>query len=245
MKYIDTHAHLSSAYYKNIEEVKKIYEQSINLGVEVIINVATDMKSSRMVVNDKEHFPFTHPAVGVHPLDLHTEKIDYKELEHLAENESVVAIGEIGLDKHYEKSPSIEEQIESLKKQFDIALRVKKPVILHIREAFDEIFEILDEPAYKDLTGVVHTFPGNLEQAQKFIKHGFMISFSGIITFKNADKVRHVAANIPINYIMSETDSPYLTPVPKRGQRNYPLNVIFVVKWISKMPEYTCSRNGK
>ena len=235
MKYIDTHAHLSSEFYNSITEVKEIYQKSVDVGVTAIINVATNMESSRMVVSDKSTLPLTHPAVGIHPLDIENDDVDYKELENLASNSAVVAIGEIGLDLFHTDAPSIEKQKIALMKQFDIALRVQKPVLIHVRDAFNELFEILNMPQYKKLTGLVHTFSGNLEQASFLIKRGFKLSFSGIITFKNAEKTREVIAKIPASAILSETDSPFLTPVPKRGQRNYPLNVIFVVNEIAKI----------
>jgi len=235
MKYIDTHAHLSSEYYNSIAEVKEIYQKSVDVGVTAIINVATNMESSRMVVADKNTLPLTHPAVGVHPLDIEDDDVNYEELESLASNPNVVAIGEIGLDLYHTDAPSIKKQKEALMKQFDIALSVNKPVLVHVRDAFKELFEILDMPKYKNLRGLIHTFSGDLEQAERLIKKGFKLSFTGIITFKNAQKAREVVSKIPANAILSETDSPFLTPVPKRGQRNYPLNVIFVVKEIARI----------
>lgn len=235
MKYIDTHAHLSSKYYSSIGEVKEIYQKSIDVGVGAIINVATNMVSSRMVVSDKAHFPLTYPAVGIHPLDIDNDDVDFAEIETLAGNPSVVAIGEIGLDLFHKDAPSMNSQIIALKKQFDIAMRVSKPVLIHVRDAFPELFKVLKLPQYKNLTGLIHTFSGNIEQARFLIDRGFKLSFSGVITFKNAKEVREVISQIPINSILSETDSPFLTPVPKRGQRNYPLNVIFVVAELAKI----------
>ena len=235
MKYVDTHAHLSSEFYKNAIEVKEIYDKSVEVGVHAIINVATNMESSRMVISDKSNFPLTYPAVGIHPMDIEADDVDYAELETLAFNEHVVAIGEIGLELFHKTAPPIEKQRIALMKQFDIALKVNKPVLIHVREAFDELFKILEMPKYSKLKGLVHTFSGNVEQANWLIKRGFKLSFSGVITFKHAEKVREVISSIPIDSILSETDSPFLTPVPKRGQRNYPLNVIFVVTEIARI----------
>ena len=235
MKYIDTHAHLSSEFYKTAIEAKEIYNKSVEVGVHAIINVATNMESSRMVISDKSNFPLTYPAVGIHPMDIEADDVDYEELETLAANKHVVAIGEIGLELHHKTAPSIEKQKIALMKQFDIALRVQKPVLIHVREAFQELFEILKMPEYSKLKGLIHTFSGNVEEANWLIQKGFKLSFSGVITFKHAEKVREVISSIPINAILSETDSPFLTPVPKRGQRNYPLNVIFVVAELARI----------
>jgi TatD DNase family protein len=235
MKYIDTHAHLSSEFYKSIGEVKEIYQKSVDVGVQAIINVATNMTSSRMVIADKAILPLTYPAVGIHPLDIEADDVDFAELETLASKPVVVGIGEIGLDLYHKTAPSIEKQKVALMKQFDIALRVSKPVIIHVRDAFDELFEVLEMPKYAKLKGLIHTFSGNVEQAKKLTNMGFKLSFSGVITFKNAEMTRKVIASIPSTSLLSETDSPFLTPVPKRGQRNYPLNVIFVVAEMAKI----------
>ncbi|MBZ4665601.1 TatD family hydrolase [Mahella sp.] len=227
---IDTHAHLDDARFD--EDREHVIQQIRQDGLDCVINPGADMVSSRKAVELAHAYEFIYAAVGVHPQDAeHLNDVDLAELERLAKDDRVVAIGEIGLDYHYDE-PGRDVQKVCFESQLKLADRAGKPVIIHDRDAHGDMMNILKSRG-KNQKGVLHCFSGSVEMAEECLKLGFLISFTGNITFKNARRLIDVVKAIPIELIMIETDSPYLSPEPHRGQRNYPGNVRYVAEKIA------------
>lgn len=230
---IDSHAHLDSSQFKeDLDEVMKKIEES---GVELVINPAANMSSSRKIVELVKKYTLLYGAVGVHPHDTTDMKEkDLSEIKELAKKEKIVAIGEIGLDYYYDHSPR-DIQKKMFIEQIKIAKELKLPIIVHEREAAKDVYDIIREENTEELKGVIHCFSGSLEMALEYIKLGFYISFGGPVTFKNAKKAKLVVSEAPIENILVETDSPYLTPTPYRGKRNDSTYLKYIVEEISKL----------
>lgn len=235
---IDTHAHLDFPDYK--AEVTAVLRRATKAGVGKIINIGTNFASSKKSVEIARQNPEVYAAVGLHPdsandLDLETRSF----LTSLAGQRKVVAIGEIGLDYYYLKRssqfaryPKREEQILCLEQMMDLAIELRLPVIIHCREAEADLLSILK--SYKDnLQAVMHCFSGDYEFAKKIIDMGFLISFTGNITFKGNSQAIDVIEKIPLGSMMLETDCPFLAPEPHRGERNEPAYVVEVAKRIA------------
>ena len=233
---IDTHAHLGDEKYHGI--IEKIIQGAIENKVEIIINPGTDLKSSIECVELSSKYPFIYAAVGIHPHEVRTTENDsYEKITELAKNSKVVAIGEVGLDYYYEYTPR-DEQIIAFEKQIEIGKEMDLPLIIHSRDAHKDTFDILEK--YKgDIEGVVHSYSGSWDMAKKYLDLGLYLSFSGTITFKNARKLPEVVSRMPIERLLIETDSPYLTPVPHRGKINDPSYVEYVARKISDIRECT------
>lgn len=217
MKFVDTHAHLNSAAF--LPDVDAIIAQSLE-GLEYVVDVATDRPTAERSLEISARNPRVFSTVGVHPHD--ASKYDDAALEALyplADRAKVVALGEMGLDYHYNFSPA-DDQRRVFRHQVGEAVKRDKPVVVHIRDAFDDAFTILSEGKPR---GVLHCFTGTWEQAKVALDMGLFISLSGVVTFKNADGLREVAAKVPADRLLLETDCPYLTPHPHRNQkRNAP-----------------------
>lgn len=241
--FIDTHCHLDLKDFKH--EVASVLSRAKQSGVEKLINVGVDAKSSKDSVDLARRYPEIYAAVGIHPDASDTLNIEIQgELMELVQHEKVVAIGEVGLDYYFIKRsskyahyPSREQQIFCFEQMLDLALETKLPVIVHSREADADLLAILK--SYKGaLRGVIHCFSGDYSFAEKIIDLGFAVSFTGNITFKNAKPdLLHAIKRIPIGSIMVETDSPLLSPEPFRGKRNEPANVIEVARKIAEIKE--------
>lgn len=229
MYYIDSHAHITSEFYSDIE---KIIENSKKENVLKIINCADDINSSYEIIKLQSKYPnIFYGAIGIHPENVSKiNDTDVQKLEQLIKTNKVYAIGEIGLDYHYD-SYEKENQIKILKKQLFLAKKYNLPVIIHSRDANKDIIEILKK--FK-LKGVFHSFKGTKMEAYEIIKMGFVIGINGIITFKNAEEERKVLKDIPLDKIILETDSPFLTPNPFRKLKNEP-------KYISNIGKYVAS----
>jgi TatD DNase family protein len=224
---IDTHTHLDFDRFD--DDRAEVIESAYQQGVEKIINVGADMKSSRNSVRLAQDYDFIYASVGIHPHDAKTYSSgDYQELQDLAKQEGVIAIGEIGLDYHYDNSPRQKQQ-EIFKKQLELAIEVDLPVVIHSRDAREDTIRILKEYA-TDLTGVLHCYGYDLLTAKEVFDLGLYISFGGIITFNSTSEVRKMIKQLPLDKIILETDAPYLTPEPYRGQRNEPKYVKEVAK---------------
>lgn len=177
-------------------------------------------------------------SVGIHPMADKDEILDTVYLKKLACNKKVVAIGETGLDYYYNKGDTDWQQ-ERFCQHINVAVDVDKPIIVHTRDAADDTLRILREQNAEKCRGVIHCFTDSMEFADDAMELGFMISFSGIITFDNADKLREVARNIPEEYLLIETDSPYLAPKPYRGKQNWPAHVSRVAQMIAELRNTT------
>ena len=217
MRLFDTHAHYDSGAFNadRLEVLASMPEQ----GVELILNPGCDFESSKAAVGLAEIFPFVYAAVGVHPSDCEgfsQETVDA--LRALAGRPKMRAIGEIGLDYYWKDNPPKEFQKEVFHSQMELAEELSLPVIIHDREAHADCLEVVR--AHPNVTGVYHCYSGSLEDAKTLVKLGWMLSFTGVVTYKNARRALEVIDWLPMDRIMIETDAPYLTPEPFRGQRN-------------------------
>lgn len=229
--YFETHAHYDDKKFD--EDRNEILNSLKENNIKYVVNVGADMKSSYDSVKLSQEYDFIYASVGVHPHEARNMKEeDYKTLEQWLQYDKVVALGEIGLDYYYDFSPR-EVQREVFKKQLKICENITKPVIIHSRDANQEVFDIIKESKVRK--GVIHAFSGSLEMALEYIKLGFFIGVGGVLTFKNANKLVNVVENIPLEHILIETDSPYLSPVPLRGTRNNSQNLKYIVEKISEI----------
>lgn len=229
MKLVDTHCHLDSEEYKDdLESVLNMVEKEM----EYCVNIGCDMESCKDSINLAQKYDYIYATVGIHPIYISkiTEE-DMRLLESYLSLDKVVAIGEIGLDYHWMKD-SKDVQKEWFRRQMDLARKYNKPVVIHSREAMEDTLEILKE--YPDVKGVIHCYPGSLESAKEIIDR-YYLGIGGVLTFKNAKKMVDVVKGIPLDRMVLETDSPYLTPVPHRGERNTPINVKYVAEKIAEI----------
>jgi TatD DNase family protein len=221
--WIDTHCHLNDPDFE--ADCPDVIAGALEAGVGRMIVAGYDLESSRRAVELAGLYEPVYAAVGIHPHDAKVwgDNIEV-ELRELLTGRKVVGLGEIGLDYHYNYS-SKEEQLRAFREQLQIAKEVDKPVIIHNREAHHDTLQVLTEVKPGSAGGVLHCFAGSGETAIQCLALGFYISFAGPLTFPNADKLRQVAAGIPLDRILVETDSPYLSPHPLRGRRNEPARV--------------------
>lgn len=227
--FIDTHCHLFDEYYNNIDELINKYKKS---GIKRIIVSGVDMKSNMEVLELVNKYDIVYGSIGFHPTEL--SDFSYNNLEWLEEHindNKIVAIGEIGLDYHYDDTDK-DKQCEILKRQLDIAQKYNKPIIFHNRDAIGDTYNILKE--YK-LKGSIHCYSGSVEMAREFTKLGYMIGVGGVITYKNSKVLKEVVKDIDLSYILLETDAPYLSPEPYRGKKNESSNLIEIVRVIADL----------
>lgn len=212
--YIDTHCHISSEYYDDIPSLINKIKSS---GIKRIIVNGTDMKSNIEVIDLVKKYDIVYGAIGFHPTELDNFKDeDLLWLDENIDNDKIVAVGEIGLDYHYDNTNK-DKEIYVFKKQLEIAKKHNKPVIVHSRDAIKDTYNILKDSG---VGGSIHCFSGSLEMAIEFIKIGFLIGVGGVATYKNAKNIVNVINNIDLEYILLETDAPYLTPEPYRKYKN-------------------------
>lgn len=228
----DSHAHLDDGRFDKDRD--RILANAKENGIEYILNPGADLNTSLRAVNLAEKYNMIYAAVGVHPHDVKDMDEDTIEvLRALSNKEKVVAIGEIGLDFYYDHSPR-DEQRKWFRRQIELAKEVNLPIIIHDRDAHEETFNILKEYDVGSLGCVMHCYAGSVEMAREYIKMGVYISLAGPVTFNNARKTYDVAREIPLEWLLIETDSPYLTPTPYRGKRNEPAYVKFVAEKIAE-----------
>ncbi len=233
---IDSHAHLDDERFKgDTEAIIGNFEKD---NLELVVNIGADLRSSKNSVELAKQHENIYATVGVHP---HSSKeMDenmLEELRELAKEEKVVAIGEIGLDYHYDNSPR-DIQKKWFRAQIELAKELDLPISVHSREATQDVFDIISEEAEDGkLRGVIHCFSDSVEIAREYLKLGFYISLGGPVTFKNAKTPKEVAKEVPLDRLLIETDSPYLTPEPHRGKRNEPANVRYVAEKIANLRE--------
>lgn len=254
----DTHAHLNFEAFEN--DWRETAKRALEAGIK-IINVGSNLKTSKKAVEIAEEFPEgVYAAVGLHPIHVLDEEVDIKEYKKLAAHPKVVALGEIGLD-YYRMPTSIRSEgasgvagrrqtkspveIKNLQKEIllkflKLSAEKKLPVIIHCREAHPDLIQLLEnfnKPAGSDARGVMHCFSGGWDEARRYLNLGFLISFTGVITFAHYEG--ETLAKVPLNKIMVETDCPYLTPEPHRGTRNEPLYVEFVAREVARVKNET------
>ncbi|MCR3921008.1 MAG: TatD family hydrolase [Firmicutes bacterium] len=233
MHFIDTHAHLTDPRFQ--EDYLAVVERARTAGVTTIINVAYDVPSSRAVVALAEQTKDFYAAIGIHPHDAKTaSEAAWQELRKLATRNKVVAVGEIGLDYYYNHS-SVAEQASALRSQVRLARELSLPIIIHDRDAHEDVLTILREEKAGEVGGVMHCFSGDWDFAQRCLELGFYISLAGPVTFKKPGDLPRVAQKVPLARLLIETDSPYLAPVPCRGKRNEPAHVVHVAKMVAQL----------
>ncbi|CAG9610123.1 TatD family hydrolase [Pseudoneobacillus rhizosphaerae] len=233
----DTHAHLNADQYK--EDLHEVMKRAKEAGVSNIVVVGFDTLTINRAVELAEAHDYIYACVGWHPVDaIDMTDDDLKWIEELANHPKVVAIGEMGLDYHWDKSPH-DIQKDVFRKQIRLAKKVKLPIVIHNRDATADIVEILREEGAAEVGGIMHCFSGSVEIAKECLDMNFYISLGGPVTFKNAKKPKEVALEIPLDKLLIETDCPYLTPHPYRGQRNEPSYVKLVAEQIAEIKGVT------
>ena len=231
MPIFDTHAHYDSGSFNADREA--VLASLPVAGVGLVVDPGCDVPSSRAAVALAERFPHVYAAVGIHPEDCAgCTDDDFDTIRTLCAHEKVVAIGEIGLDYYWKENPPREFQEQVFRRQIELALELDLPVIVHDREAHgDSLRTVLD---YPELRGVFHCFSGSPEMAAELLKRGWYLGFDGPITYKNAKRAPEVAAVTPLDRMVIETDAPYLTPVPHRGERNDSRYLPFVAEKLAE-----------
>lgn len=228
---IDTHAHLSLPQFDQDREA--VIKRARDAGIKHIITVGTEAEDCRKAVALAHEHDFISAAVAVHPHDAKTITAEtYTLLREFASDKNVVAIGEIGLDFYRNISPR-EIQIRRFREQLNLAREVSLPVIIHDREAHQEVVKILQEEKAETVGGVIHCFSGDWEMAKACLDLGFYLSIPGTVTYKKSDEYRKLVRELPLDRILVETDCPFLTPHPFRGKRNEPAHVRYVAETVA------------
>lgn len=228
----DSHAHLDDERFW--EDRDAVIQSMPEAGVGLIMNVGADMPSSRRSLVLAKKYPFIYAAVGVHPHDVEDmTEADLQDLRELAGEEKVRAIGEIGLDYHYDNSPR-DKQKYWFEKQIELAQDLDLPIIIHCRDAMQDCMDILRSYDFSRTSGVMHCYSGSAETAEEVVKMGMYVAFGGAITFKNNKKACHVVQSVPMERLLIETDCPYLTPEPYRGKRNDSRYVKYVAEKVAE-----------
>jgi TatD DNase family protein len=230
---IDSHCHLDDQRYESDREA--MFTRARAAGVEHFVTIGCDLETSRAAVTLAQQNPPISATVGVHPHEVKLIQPGwYDELRLLAQGKCVVAYGEIGLDYHYDHSPR-DVQRTRFREQVQLARELRLPIVIHTREAQEDTIAILKEEKAGELGGVFHCFSGDAWLAKDALDLGFYLSFSGVITFQNAVMLRDIVKTVPVDRILIETDSPYLTPAPHRGKRNEPAYVRYVADKIAEL----------
>ncbi|AXN39050.1 hydrolase TatD [Peribacillus butanolivorans] len=231
----DTHVHVNAEQFN--EDLEDVIERAQEAGVNNMVVVGFDRPTITRAMELIETYDFMYAAVGWHPVDaIDMTEEDLKWIEELSSHPKVVAIGEMGLDYHWDKSPKA-IQMEVFRKQIRLAKKVGLPIIIHNREATADIVNILKEEEASEVGGIMHCFSGSVETAMECIDMNFYISLGGPVTFKNAKKPKEVAAAVPLDRLLIETDCPYLAPHPYRGKRNEPSYVKLVAEQIAEIKQ--------
>ncbi|MEK3988107.1 MULTISPECIES: YchF/TatD family DNA exonuclease [Robertmurraya] len=229
----DTHVHLNAEQFS--EDLNEVIDRARMEGVQYMVVVGFDRPTIIKAMELIEEYDFIYASIGWHPVDaIDMRDEDLEWIEELAKHPKVVAIGEMGLDYYWDKSPK-EVQQEVFRKQIQLAKKVKLPIVIHNREATADIVTILKEENAAEVGGIMHCFSGSVEVAKECVEMNFYISLGGPVTFKNAKKPKEVAQEIPLKKLLIETDCPYLAPHPYRGKRNEPSYVKLVAEQIAEL----------
>ncbi|MBU8733083.1 TatD family hydrolase [Cytobacillus pseudoceanisediminis] len=231
--FFDTHAHLNAEQYN--EDLQEVIDRALDEGISNIVVVGFDRPTIEKAMELTEKYDFIYASVGWHPVDaIDMTEDDLRWIEELSSHPKVVALGEMGLDYYWDKSPKDIQQ-EVFRKQIRLAKKVNLPIVIHNRDATADIVEILKEEGAGEVGGIMHCFSGSPEIAKECVDMNFFISLGGPVTFKNAKKPKEVADVIPLEKLLIETDCPYLTPHPFRGKRNEPSYVKLVAEQIAEI----------
>ncbi|XYY60589.1 TatD family hydrolase [Bacillus velezensis] len=233
----DTHAHLNAEQFDT--DLEEVIARAKAEKVERIVVVGFDKPTITRAMELIEEYDFIYVAIGWHPVDaIDMTEEDLSWIKGLSSHEKVVAIGEMGLDYHWDKSPK-DVQKEVFRKQIALAKEVNLPIIIHNRDATEDVVTILKEEGAEEVGGIMHCFTGSAEVARQCMDMNFYISFGGPVTFKNAKKPKEVAKEIPNDRLLIETDCPFLTPHPFRGKRNEPSYVKYVAEQLAELKGLT------
>jgi len=227
---VDTHAHIHQDAYDDDRDV--VLARAAEAGVGKIVCVATDAADARLALRLASAHDNLRATVGLHPHEATAGDEALAAIKQLAPDPKVVAIGECGLDYYYEHSPR-QDQMKAFRTQIEIALEADKPLIFHVRDAFDDFFKTLAE--YKNIRGVVHCFTGDAATLSKILDHGLFVGYNGIMTFTKVQEQLDAAKACPLNKMLLETDCPFLTPAPHRGQRNEPANIKVIAEFLANL----------
>lgn len=241
MEMIDVHAHLTDERFNDVEDV---LARAGETGINKVVCSAFNIDSSKKAVELASKYKNVFANVGLHPENV--DEFDNQtllQIEDLCKSQKVVAVGEIGLDYHFVQDNK-QKQKEIFIEQMNLANRLQLPVVIHCRDAMGDLIEIIKQnPPLKN--SLLHCYSGSVESAKILMKYGFSFSFGGVVTFKNAKNVVEVVKELPLERILLETDCPYMTPVPFRGQRNEPKNVVYVADAISKIKNISIEEVAK
>lgn len=229
----ETHAHYEDKQFdKDRDELLLSMHRN---QIRYIVNVGSSLETTRKTIDLTRQYDFIYGAAGVHPSETAelTEE-NFSQIREAALQPKIVAVGEIGLD-YYWPEPDHDTQKKWFIRQLNLAREIHKPVIIHSRDAAQDTMDIMKEQRAEEIGGVVHCFSGSLPMAQEYVKMGFFIGIGGVVTFKNARKLKEVAEGIPMEAIVLETDSPYLAPVPHRGKRNCSLYIPLAAQEIARI----------
>lgn len=238
-KIFETHAHYEDVKFdSDREELLALLPKQ---NIEYVINVGSNLETTRKSIELAKQYDFIYAAVGVHPSDIaELNESTFEELKEVADYEKTVAIGEIGLDYYWDKDTLVQEkQREWFKCQMLLAKEKNLPVIIHSRDAAEDTMKVMKEVKAEEIPGVIHCYSYSLEMARQFIKMGYYIGIGGVLTFKNAKKLKEVAAEIPLERILLETDCPYMAPEPHRGERNSSLYIPHVIEKLEEIRNIT------
>ncbi|MGO4548751.1 TatD family hydrolase [Paenibacillus sp. 2TAB23] len=229
----DTHTHLDS--YKFDEDRDEVIQRAKDAGVHMLVNIGFNRETIPTTIALAEKYDFIYAAVGWHPVDsIDMRPEDLEWIERLCSHEKVVAIGEIGLDYHWDTSPKDVQQ-RVFREQIRLARKVGKPIVIHNRDAHEDVVRILQEENASEIGGVMHCFSGSWETAKQCLDMNFYISFGGPVTFQNARVPKEVLKQVPLDRILIETDAPYLSPHPFRGKRNESAYVLRVAETAAEL----------
>ncbi|MEN1966473.1 TatD family hydrolase [Lentibacillus sp. N15] len=239
----DTHVHVNVEQFA--EDREKVIQRAFDTGVKYMVVVGFDRETIPLAIELAEQYETIYAAVGWHPvdaIDMTDEELAW--IEELSAHPKVVAIGEMGLDYHWDKSPK-DVQKDVFRKQIRLAKKVNMPIIIHNREATEDILEILQEEDAKQIGGIMHCYNVSADYLQTCLDMDFYISFGGTVTFKNAPLPQEAAIQVPADRLLIETDAPFLAPHPNRGKRNEPAYVKLVAEKIAELRETTIEEIGK
>lgn len=235
----DTHAHYDDEQFDSGREA--LLASLPDCGIKRVVNIGASIASTRNSIELAGKYDFIYAAVGVHPCEIaELNEEHFAWLRELTKLEKVVAVGEIGLDYYWDKEPEIQErQRYWFRRQMDLAREAGLPIVVHSREAAADTMQVMKEAHAEEIPGVIHCYSYSPEMALEFIKMGYYIGIGGVVTFKNAKKLKETVEKIPLERILLETDCPYMAPEPHRGKRNDSRNIPYIVAKIAELKQVT------
>lgn len=233
MEIFDTHTHLNVANFTETVEEELILAREMGVTKHNVVGFDRETIERALVIADQ--YPEVYLTLGWHPTEAGSYNDEVESyLQKVLKHDKVIALGEIGLDYHWMEDPK-EIQIEVFKRQIALSKDLDLPFVVHTRDALEDTYQVIKEAGLGPRGGIMHSFSGSLEEAQRFVDLGMMISFSGVVTFKKATELQGAAQQLPLNKILVETDAPYLAPVPKRGKENKTAYTRYVVEKIAEL----------